>query len=266
MVAPIDHVLLRNSHVSDWLAIRELRGIDEQSMTSTGTTTVIVLIDALLVETPGSRFKHGDAAKLSADDRDLVLASVYQQSFGSSVHSVILCSNCDERFDTDFELADLLERLQKTVDESTVKAVSDGVFETEAGVRFRLPTGYEECSLIGKSGTSGLRWLLRRCIERGDPEHVGDAVQAAMEEVAPIASLNIEARCPECRQVQEAHFDLQHFLLTALMSERQDLANEVHLIARTYSWSRTEIMEMSRSQRKTAVDLITGSVSLGRGS
>lgn len=265
MVAPRDHVLLRNSRASNWLAIRELRGTDEESMTSTGTTAVIALIDALLVETPGSSFRPGDAAMLSAADRDLVLAAVYTQSFGSSVHSVVLCSNCDERFDTDFELPELFERLQKTVDESNVKVVGDGVFEAEAGIRFRLPTGDEECSLIGKPGPEGLEWLLGRCIVSGDPRQAGDEVQAAMEQVAPIASLNIEARCPECGHVLEAHFDLQHFLLTALVTERQSLANEVHLLARTYSWSRTEIMEMPRSQRKTAVDLITGTTSRGWG-
>jgi hypothetical protein len=178
--------------------------------------------------------------------------------YGPLVRSVLVCGECGERFDTDFELASLIASLSATTGQPRVRPLTDGVFETEQGVKFRLPTGQEECAQIGMPPAEGAKWLLGQCLVDGDLESAGETVQLAMEQVAPVADVDMRAQCPECGASQTVHFDLQSYLLSGLMNERKTLVTEVHLLARAYGWSRSEIMDMPRSQRKSAVSLITG--------
>ncbi|MEX0762689.1 MAG: hypothetical protein WD208_13525 [Dehalococcoidia bacterium] len=258
MVTMSGHVQLRNSGTGSWAAIREVTGFDEEAVSSTGTPAAIALIDRLLLPVPGTKIRPGSAASLTAADRDLVLAAVHVQVSGPLVRSALTCTGCREIFDLDFNLPDLLARLRQANEQTQVRTLANGVFELESGVRFRLPTGEEECALIGMPQVEGVQWILERCVVDGEAGLAGEQAQLAMEQVAPVADVDLAAECPECGANERVHFDLQHYLLSGFMAERRTLATEVHLLARGYGWSRHEIMEMPRSQRKSAVSMVTG--------
>jgi hypothetical protein len=131
-----------------------------------------------------------------------------------------------------------------------------GVFLLPDGRRFRLPTGEDEYAVWHLPPGEAEKSLLARCIVEGDPTEETEVVQAAMWEAAPLLDLELEARCPECGEVQPIHFDLQSHLLSALLSERQQLTREVHRLATTYRWSRPDILALARSQRRALVALI----------
>jgi hypothetical protein len=67
---------------------------------------------------------------------------------------------------------------------------------------------------------------------------------------------DLDGKCPECEKAQAIHFDLQTYLLAALAGESQRLASDVHRVATAYGWSRTEILAMTRAQRRAHVSLI----------
>ena len=51
-------------------------------------------------------------------------------------------------------------------------------------------------------------------------------------------------------------FDIQTYLLGAILSERRSLLSDINCIARAYSWSLDEILSLTRSDRRHLVELI----------
>jgi hypothetical protein len=238
------------------LHLRELNGFDEQSISGVDTATAINLIDRLLVRSPGSPIEHFNAAELTASERDRLLAEVYERTFGPRIESTVRCGVCQELFDLTFAIRDLLASLDSVASSPMVTRDPDGTYRTAVGLRFRLPVGTDELAVIGLPPQKAQSVLLQRCIlESNEPVEI-DAVQEAMENVAPVMNLDLDARCPECGGKQQVHFDIQFYLLRALLQESKRIGREIHRLAVAYGWSLNEILSLSRSQRQAFVEFI----------
>jgi hypothetical protein len=77
-----------------------------------------------------------------------------------------------------------------------------------------------------------------------------------MQTLSPVVNLELDAKCPECGDEQTIQFDLQRFVLTALVNDRRRLLHEIHMLASAYSWSLSEILNLPRSQRRGFVSLV----------
>jgi hypothetical protein len=257
----VDHVQLGLSPGADFACLCEITGAVEQAVDGVSTVDAIRLVDGLLAESASGGLSPGGAATLVAADRDRVLAAVYVRTYGSRVASTVRCTHCGAPFDLDFSLDELLASVAKGEEANAMGTgrLPDGSFRA-AGLRFRLPTGEDECAILGLPPEKGERALLRRCLlEPTDGDADGsqsDAVQAAMECVAPLVDLELGAQCPECGQPQLVSFDIQHYLLSSLLRERSQLALELHSLAAAYGWSLQEILALPRSQRRALVALV----------
>jgi hypothetical protein len=249
-----DYVALRLVPGGAWVGLRELCGHDEDAVRGTDTVTAIRLLDRLLVDGPGTTIGSGRVASLTASDRDRILAAVYGRTYGPRIESTAHCHHCGEPFDLDFSLQELLDGMQ----EQPVATVGEGsgVFQLPDGRRFRLPTGEDECAVLHLTPAKAEQELLARCVVEGDPADDLEAVQKAMQAIGPVLDVDLEARCPECGEMQLVHFDIQSYLLSALQAERGRLAREVHRLATVYNWSLQEILALSRSQRRMYVALV----------
>lgn len=108
--------------------------------------------------------------------------------------------------------------------------------------------------------------MLARCLVEGEATPEDRAILDALEGVAPILDTELNATCPECGETVQAHFDLQHYLLTAIMQEAPARIAEVHLLAATYGWSLREILELDRKRRRafaTAIERDRGGAHAG---
>jgi hypothetical protein len=246
------------------LRLRELNGFDEQSIFGLDTTTAIGLLDRLLVNAPGSSAEDLKAARLTASQRDRLLAAVYERTFGPRIDNTIRCTLCGELFDLSFTIDNLLAVVSASASSSSADLQPDGTFRLPNGVVFRLPTGQDEMAIAGLSPIDAESALLERCLIEPDGSIDLEAVQKAMEEVAPILDLDLDAQCPECGGKQSVRFDVQYFLLRALELERKQMAREVHRLAIAYGWSLNEILGLFRSQRRAFVELIEADLSLQR--
>ena len=257
----MDQVCLNNVHGRDWAIFRELTGIEEQSISSTTTADAIQLLQELLVESHPSSLKRQELPMLSAWDRDRMLATVYMRIYGQRIESTVSCEHCHEKFDLDFSLPDLLESLNpEKTHMAEVQAGQDGTYSLSDGLQFRLPTGEDEIAVMGLAQEEAEQELLRRCIlnasEDFDFQNRAGEIEAVMEAIAPLINLELDAQCPECGQEQQVHFDLQHFLLSALSGERAQLMQEIHTLASNYGWSLTDILNLPRSQRRSLANLV----------
>ena len=236
--------------VPGWVCMRELCGHDEELVSGTGTDVAIALLDQLLVDAPGVVLQPGQAEKLVAADRDRLLAAVYRWTFGERIESTVRCSFCDVRFDLDFEIVHLLAMQQPER-----LAVTDGVYTLSDGRRFRLPVGADELAVAGMATERAEAALLERCLVEGDPKHDPESVIAAMQAVAPLLDVDLEAPCAECGRICDIPFSMQHFLLRTIESEARRRRVDVHVLATAYRWSHGELMSLTRRQRRAYVDL-----------
>lgn len=258
-VMSADQVAFRFSGNPSLFQLRELNGFDEQAVCSLDTMTAISLLERLLVRRPGSPNEQLKAIQLTASERDSLLAEVYQRTFGTRIESTTRCTVCEELFDLMFDLGDLLAAYRAVPSSETeARREPDGTYRLPGGLQFRLPTGEDEMAVVGLPAEQAELNLLHRCIIEAERGIDLDAVQRAMEEVAPVLNLDLDAQCPECGGKQQVHFDVQFYLLRALEQQSKQFAREVHRLAVAYGWSLNEILSLSRTQRRTFVEFVEG--------
>jgi hypothetical protein len=237
-----------------WLLFRDLCGEDEEAVTGTDTAQAIALLDRLLVPAAGAALAPGEADGLTASDRDRMLAAIYCAEYGAPIDCILTCDDCGEPFDIAFRLPELMASLSIGPDEMPVPRPPEIVLDD--GRRLRMPVGRDELAILGLPPEQAVATLLARCGvgDGADPEDI--AVAEALEQAAPILDVDLDARCPECGTAIVAHFDLQHYLLTAILREGPSRIRECHLLASSYGWSLNEILQLRRKRRRAFVDAI----------
>ena len=229
--------------------VRELTGRDEFSVLGTDTAHAIDLLNGLIDSA-------SSVLDLVATDRDRLLAAVYRSAFGDQIESTLTCNGCAEPFDLDFSLSSVIASVDESSNEGEWVRLAGGRFEAANGLSFRLPTGRDELEAIGRTTDEVESMLLLRCTDGREWPEGRAAFEELLERVAPIIDLELVATCPECRHVQKVQFDIQTYLLGALLAERRRLLADINCIARAYSWSLDEILSLARSDRRRLVELI----------
>lgn len=236
-----------------WVYLRELRGDDEESVADVDTWAAVALVDRLLVDAPGAAVRPGQAVTLTAADRDRVLAAIHLRELGERIASTTACPACGAAFDLEFRLGALLASLApESGGEDGIVADGAGGFALADGTRFRVPTGVDELEAAASAEPAAT--LLARCRLAGDGD--GDALADALERVAPLVDVELDASCPECGHGHAVRFDVQRFLLGRLIAERAQRAAEIHRLARSYGWGLTEILSLPRGRRRDYVELV----------
>lgn len=249
--------------------LRELVGYDELSNGS-----AVELIDGLLVDRPGAAARPGEARRLTLSEVDRVLAAVYRALYGDVVRCHVTCPDCGSSYELSFTLSDMWDALTETTpdDEDLLAALEgpDGHGVHRLGLlRFRLPTGEDLTEVAGLEPDASVSALRALCVidEAGDgggPPRFEDGLDRVMSLVGPTLDTDLDGVCPECGAEQAVPFRIDEFLFAALRRESALLAREVHELARAYRWSRREILEMPRRERRQHAGLVlTASVSEG---
>jgi len=231
--------------------LRELTGRDEFNVLGTNTANAIKLLASLIDEVSGL-----EAVELVASDRDRLLAAVYKQAFGDRIESTLTCRRCGQPFDLDFSLHHVITTVDQRTAAEEWRSLGDGRFENSDGVLFRLPTGRDELELSGLASEAVESLLLERCAEESTLAHDRTAFEELLERVAPLLDLELVAPCAECGHVHSVQFDIQTYVLGAILAERRRLLTEINRLARAYSWSLDEILSLRRSDRRQFVELI----------
>jgi hypothetical protein len=242
--------------------LRELAGYDELSNGS-----AVELIDGLLLDRPGAAVRPGDARRLTLSEADRVLAAVYRSLYGDAVECHVTCPDCRSSYELSFTLSDMWDALTETTpeDEELLTALEgpDGHGVYRLGLlRFRLPTGEDLAEVAGLEPEASAAALRARCVleeEAGDGPKAPDLDETfdrVMSLVGPTLDTDLDGVCPECGAEQAVPFRIDEFLSAALRRESALLTREVHELARAYRWSRREILEMPRRERREHAGLV----------
>ncbi len=236
--------------------LRALTGQDEFAVSGVGTDCAIDLLETLLEKPPALEPEPILATDLLAADRDRMLAAVYARAFGDRIESTLTCASCSQPFDLHFSLRALIESINERTAKAEWKAVGNGIFEGPKGLRLRLPTGQDELAVIGLPVDEGEEILWQRCSAGSNLSSSRNELEDLLEEIAPLLDLELLARCVECNFIHKIGFDIQSYLLSAIVAERRRLLFEINCLASAYTWSLDEILSLTRSDRRQLVQLI----------
>jgi hypothetical protein len=230
-----------------------LTGADEDAVAGTDTGSAIALIERLLRAGPPPSVQPGEAATLSAGQRDRLLAELHLQAFGPRISATLRCAACGEDFDIGFALPELLAHVRRQATRDVAPS-ADGIM-VHRDLRFRLPTGADELAVAGLTASEARARLLACCLVSPMPD-APERLELAMAEVDPVLDLDLPTRCAECGTEQSRQFSIQAYCLGSLLAERRRLVEEVHVLAAAYGWGRAEILSMRRTVRREHVALL----------
>lgn len=214
------------------VTMREPSGEDEMTVEGVDTTSAIALIGRLL------NSAQVDPGQMAAADRDALLAALHRQCWGDRIASTLTCAACASRFDLSFQLTEVQRHLGLAAGDPAP---------------YKVPCGKDEIAAAAHGLREGaLRLAEASGASAGDIDRASDALVAA----APIVDLDLAARCPECGHEQEAHFDLQSFVLQRLLNERLGLLADIHTLAVGYGWSLAEILSLARDTRRAMTGIL----------
>lgn len=241
-----------------WAALREPSGYDEDAVAGRTTFDAIQLLDRLLCRAPGAAVQPGGAARLPIAERDVLLAAAWRMAWGARIAGTLRCAACAQPFDFDFQLDALVDGVRAAAAAAAVPD-DDGVYAVD-GCRFRLPTGDDELALAGRGldGDEAERALLARCVVEGDAVLDAPAIAAEMERVAGDLDVDLDAACSECGHRHSVRFQIQDYLLGAIVADGNGLFEDVHRLAQAYRWSLGEILSLPRSRRRALIALLDG--------
>lgn len=240
--------------------VRDITGHDEWAVRGASTRTAVELLERLVDWPSGD---PGDAAELTAPDRDTLLAAIYARAYGDRVDTTAHCTACASPYDISFALADLRDILTRIPAAEKIQALPDGTFRSESGIRFRLATARDEIEVSLLPEAEAARALAARCVLEPQPgadisndDQTLAELESALEDVAPVLDVDINTTCPECHRPQTIRFDVQFYLLQALEQDRARLARDIHYIASAYGWSLEEVLALERTERRRLVQFI----------
>ncbi len=277
---PLPHGLWLDGVRHAEAALRPLTGADELFLAEDGAAlTKAERVTALLARCIGriggiSTPSLNDVRALSAGDREALLLHLRRISLGSGIDCVATCPapGCGEAMDLSFNVSDLL------VPASTADAAVGETVLTEAGwhVTYRAVDGTDleaVAPLARGDAAAAARQLLDRCTldiadRDGAPVARSEALPALEQQLPellsrrdPQAEIRLSLDCPACGHGFDTLFDTADYLTAELGARGRSIFDEIHLIARHYHWSETEILSLSAGRRRRYLALIVDSLS-----
>ena len=252
----INFIQLEFTPGNKWLLLDEINGATEQRVNGTKSVDAILLLDGCINKMVESEYSFDNASELTIADRERALVAIYQNTYGPKVNSVVKCNTCNQPFDLDFKLDEVVNSFRPQGEIKKEDVNGRYVYTTDTNLSFRLCTGADELAVMGMDALQAEVEIMRRCLLEGEMDSVKSELPDLMEKVAPLFDTEFDANCPECSSKQKFHFNLQQYLLTSLIQEKKQLTLEAHSLATAYNWGLAEILELPRTQRRMFMNLL----------
>jgi T4 bacteriophage base plate protein len=237
------------------LSAVELLDVWERGLTQSPVERALTVLAAACTEASIEAL-----AQLSIGQRDGLLLTLREWTFGPQFVSLTTCPTCSERLELTVDAMDLRVKAQSTA-ESELR-VANYV------VHFRLPNSLDLIALSrGENLTTVRRLLLKRCLlqvqsDGADasaeelPIEVIDAIVARMAEADPQADMRLALTCPQCGHQWRAAFDIAAFFWREIEDWAERTLREVHILASRYGWREMDILAISPWRRQWYLNLV----------
>ncbi len=202
--------------------------------------------------------------QFSLGQRDAMLLTLREWTFGSQLVSQVTCPNCGEVLELNFDIADI------RVAPLSLEPVEKYCLElADYQVSFRLPNSLDMIAIAEhKQPEIAQEILLERCILQvvcnGEylpfqqlPSHTRDAIITQMAQADPQANVPIDISCSACNHQWQSLFDIVSFFWAEINAWGFRVLREVHTLAAAYSWREADILAMSPRRRQLYLEMVT---------
>jgi hypothetical protein len=206
-------------------------------------------------------------AALSIGQRDACLIALRERLFGQQLTSLADCPACGERLEMSFSVVDI--RASSNAEPAPMLSFDRSGYE----LRLRLPNSLDLLALAGCASPAEMRGrLFEQCVlsirHQGRTESAAltagmpaEIIDAAIEQIAqadPQADVQVDLICPCCRHQWQAGFDIVSYLWSELHARAIHLLREIHLLASSYGWRESDILNMSSWRRECYLEMLVG--------
>jgi uncharacterized protein (UPF0212 family) len=233
---------------------------------------------ALLLLSPACpEFEAETLGRLTIGQRDGLLLTLYERTFGPHVAGVVACPECGAEMELAFDVADV---------RTGGPAPADGpppphmLAVDGHEVVFRVPDSTDLLAVAG-NGAATREALLARClvsVTAVDPPDlapeaeaqtaaplsealqaaIADAVDAALEVVDPQAEIELSLACPACGHAWQPLFDIVTFFWNELTTWAHHTLRQVHVLASAYGWREADILALPAWRRQYYLEMAGG--------
>jgi hypothetical protein len=202
-------------------------------------------------------------AQLPVGVRDSLLFQARECLFGPRLESFAECPSCAGAL----EFAVAIDELplspcgELEIAAAPGVAYQPAVYETKAGLRFRLPNSFDLAAIAAMEDVGQAeRLLVRRCVVKNDADlddRALEEVNRAIAERDPAGDLELSLVCPACACRWTQLFDIGYFFWRELNSFARRLMGEVDALARAYGWPEQAILQLSPARRARYLEMVT---------
>jgi hypothetical protein len=215
----------------------------------------------ILLEAASDDLPKETLGSLSIGQRDSLLLTMRELTFGSEIVSVVSCSNCKDRLELAFNVAEIRASPQERKEPFLIEING---YE----VCFRLPNSLDLRTAKQAGDVEGSRRaVFERCVieagYKGEPRapdqlppEIVNAVAERMAALDPQADVQLDLNCPACGNNKQVAFDISSFFWSELNAWAQRVLREVHALASAYGWPEAEILSMSARRRQLYIEMI----------
>lgn len=241
------------------LSAAELLDVWERGRQQAPVERALTMLDAAC---PG--LSRETLAALSIGQRDACLIALREKLFGKQLTSLTDCPACGERLEMSFSVLDI--SASSNAEPGNVLSFSQSGYE----LGLRLPNSLDLLALAGCASPAEMRGrLFEQCVmsirRQGHTaltsEMPAEILDAAIEQIAhadPQADVQVHLTCPCCRNEWQAGFDIVSYLWSELHARAIHLLREIHLLASSYGWRESDILNMSSWRRECYLEMLAG--------
>lgn len=201
-----------------------------------------------------SCYSDDDIWHWSLKDRLQALLAIVIATLGRHLRVQVRCaqSGCRELMEIELDLADFGQ-----IDEPTTLSCQP---EPDTELQLRLPNGCDQLYWLRNSAAAD-NWFAKMATTlvtgiNGEappedwqvPEAWLDLIGAELEQHDTLMILEIDTRCPVCRQDMQIDLDIEEKFLALLAEEQKRLLHQIHQLASAYHWSEADIVALSRQR------------------
>lgn len=231
------------------LSATELLDVWERGELQHPLDRALTLLAVTCPEKKGAELMH-----LSIGQRDALLLTLRQLTFGPQMEAYAECPACGAQLEFTINIEELL-RGYTSMDIGEQSADLEGFI-----IRYRLPDSVDLAECIN-SGSIEDKALLKRCISKVThrnkgiafeelPETATSALAARMAELDPLSEVQIVLNCTECEHHFTMLLDTLSFFWSELSEKVKHLLQQVHVLARYHGWREADILAMSPWRRQ----------------
>lgn len=205
-------------------------------------------------------YSRDELATLPLGQRNILLLGLRRMTFGDRLPGKDHCPRCGESVEFELSCRALMHdaaspRLQR-------REQSDYSFEVR-------PLNSFDVAAAAVEPTTGQarQCLLRRCVAEAHyqgkpiaahalPPELEQLISETASAADPAAEMLLDLDCPACRHPWQGLLDIVHILWFEIGARAQRLLMEVHLLARAYGWTETEILKLSAARRASYLKMV----------